>query len=80
LIIGKEELSVTLYYLLHLFTTMNGTKQKYSVILFIAIGIPSLLILTASFEEVVISKENLFYSCFSTSVANNCTFPLLTAF
>jgi hypothetical protein len=36
---------------------MNGRKQKYSVILFIAVGIPSLLILTASFGGVVISQK-----------------------
>jgi hypothetical protein len=36
---------------------MNGREQKYSVILFIAVGIPSLLILTASFGGVVISQE-----------------------
>ena len=35
---------------------MNGREQKYSVILFIAVGIPSLLILTASFGGVVISQ------------------------
>ena len=36
---------------------MNGREQKYSVILFIAVGIPSLLILTASFGGVVISQK-----------------------
>jgi hypothetical protein len=35
---------------------MNGRKQKYSVILFIAVGIPLLLILNASFGGVVISQ------------------------
>ena len=36
---------------------MNGREQKYSIILFIAVGIPSLLILTASFGGVVTSQK-----------------------
>ena len=36
---------------------MNEREQKYSIILFIAVGIPSLLILTASFGGVVISQK-----------------------
>ena len=36
---------------------MNGREQKYYVSLFIAVGIPSLLILTASFGGVVISQK-----------------------
>ena len=36
---------------------MNEREQKYSIILFIAVGIPSLLILTASFGGVVTSQK-----------------------
>jgi hypothetical protein len=55
---------------------MNGREQKYSVILFIAVGIPSLLILTASFGGVVISQKT--YAQVegqqnSTNFANNST-------
>ena len=55
---------------------MNGREQKYSVILFIAVGIPSLLILTASFGGVVTSQKTYAQQedqQISTNFTNNST-------
>jgi hypothetical protein len=55
---------------------MKGREQKYSVVLFIAVGIPLLLILTASFGGVVISQRTYAQQESqqnSTTITNNST-------
>ena len=55
---------------------MNGREQKYSVILFVAVGIPSLLILTVPFGGVVISQKTYAQQegqQNSTNLTNNST-------
>jgi hypothetical protein len=52
-------LSVTLYYLLPLFTTMNGKEQKYPVSLFVTVGISSFLILTISSAGTIFFRNTI---------------------